>query len=462
MTLPTTHKQSIIDAVDARREPILAFFRELVRTPSETHPPGGDEGPAQAIVARRLREIGLDVDIFEPTDVPDVERHPGWWPGQDYAGRPNVVGAWRAPAPSDGSKTAGRSLILNGHIDVVPAGDRQLWSHEPYGAEEVGGRIYGRGTADQKIGIAAMIEAVAVLRELGLRPAGDVIVESVVNEELGGYNGTVATLARGYVADAAIVTEPTGFAVAGAQKGGQVYRMLVPGQAYHHAVWERGSSALDNAIMLKAAIAEWERIRQDETRDDFYYGDRARDRHPRAVHADTVWYLRAGEPDIMANPMEAELRFWVDHLPGEDREGMLQRFEAHVGAAAAAHPFLRDHPPTLERAVMRPFTGVSIPPEHEIVAALRTATGAVLGTSESDVSVVGLEAATDAMIFNLYSEVPAVIFCGGDLGVAHAPDEWVAADDVVRSTAILAVAILEFCGVASDDLSRLPVIGQGQ
>lgn len=444
MTLAPHQVAAILAAVEARRGPILDLFRELVRTPSETHPPRGDEGPAQVIVERRMREIGLDVDVFEPTEVEGVTDHPGWWPGYDYAGRPNVVGTWRSRAAGP----SGRSLILNGHIDVVPAGDRTRWTHDPYGADEVDGRIYGRGTADQKIGIAAMLEAVAVLRDLGLEPAGDVIVESVVNEELGGYNGTVATLARGYVADAAIVTEPTGFAVAGAQKGGQVYRMVVPGEAYHHAVWERGSSALDNAIELKAAIRAWEELREAETRDDFYYGDRARDLHPRAVHADTVWYLRAGDPDIMANPTEAELRFWVDHLPGEDREAMLSRFEAHVRAAAAAHPFLRDHPPLLERAVMRPFTGVAVPPDAPVIRALRSATGVVRGCPAGDVPVVGLEAATDAMIFNLYSAVPAVIWCGGDLAVAHAPDEWVLADDVVRSTAALAIAVLEFCGTA--------------
>lgn len=428
-------------AAEARRDEILDFFRSLVRIPSETHPPGGDEGPAQRVVADRMRAVGLKVDVFEPWSVPGVERHPGWWPGLVYADRPNVVGRWAADAPG-----GGRSLILNGHIDVVPAGDRALWSHDPYGAELVDGRIYGRGTADQKLGIAAMIEAVALLHSLGLRPAGDVILESVVNEELGGYNGTVACLARGYEADAAIVTEPTGFAVAGAQKGGQVYRMLVPGVAYHHAMWERGSSALDNAIVLKAALGSWERLREAETRDDYYFGERARALHPRAVHADTVWYLAAGSPEIMANPSQAELRFWVDHLPGEDREAMLGRFEAHVLAHATRDPFLRDHPPTLERAVMRPFTGVALSPESPIIAAVRAAASAATG---GEAPIVGLEAATDAMIFNLYSATHAVVFGGGSLEVAHAPDEYVMAEDVARCTTALALAILAFCGIGS-------------
>ncbi|MDQ3871432.1 MAG: M20/M25/M40 family metallo-hydrolase [Chloroflexota bacterium] len=428
----------VVSAVEERRGLILDFFRDLVRIPSETHPPGGDEGPAQGFVAERMRAIGLQPDVFEPWSVPDIEQHPGWWPGLDYSDRPNVVGVWRGSG-------SGRSLILNGHIDVVPAGDRTLWRHDPYGAEMEDGLIYGRGTADQKIGIAAMLMAVQTLSDLGLRPGGDVTVESVVNEELGGYNGTLACCAKGYRADAAIVTEATDFAVGGAQKGGQVYRMVVPGEAYHHAVWERGASALDHAILLKEALVEWERLRQDETRTDFYYGDGARALHPRAVHADTVWYLQAGDPAIMANPTSAELRFWVDHLPGEDREEMLRRFEEHVLAKAARHPYLKDHPPLLERAVMRPFTGVAVAPDAPLVRTLRAVSRAVLGR---DVPVVGLEAATDAMIFNLYSETPAVIYCGGTFSVAHAPDEHVSADDVITSTSALALAILQFCGTS--------------
>ncbi|MFO1539776.1 MAG: M20/M25/M40 family metallo-hydrolase, partial [Chloroflexota bacterium] len=209
-------------------------------------------------------------------------------------------------------------------------------------------------------------------------------------------------------------------------------------------MWERGVSALDNAIRLKEALVSWERLRAEETRDDHYFGDRARALHPRAVHADTVWHLEAGDPEIMANPTSARMSFWVDHLPGEDREAMLARFEAHVLAVAAADPWLREHPPRLERAIMRPFSGVAVAPDAPIVRSLRAAAAATLGR---DVEVVGLEGATDAMIFNLYTPVPAVVFCGGSFATAHAPDEWVEAEDVVRSTRALALAILEFCGV---------------
>jgi len=437
VTVDTGVQSRISDAVARRNDEILDLFRALVRIPSETHPPTGDEGPAQRFVADRMRAMGLDVDVFEPWSVPDVRDHPGWWPGLDYTDRPNVVGRWAGPG-------GGRSLILNGHIDVVPAGDRALWTRDPYGAELVDGKVFGRGTADQKLGIAAMLMAVACLREADLQPAGDLLLESVVNEELGGYNGTVACCAKGYRADAAVVTEASDFNVAAAAKGGQVYSLHVPGRSFHHAMWEQGASALDHAIFLKEALVSWERLRADETRADPWFGDAARALHPRPVHADTVWYLRAGDPEIMANPNEAEMRFWVDHLPGEDREQMLARFEAHVMARAAAHPFLRDAPPRLERAVMRPFTGISVPADAPIVQTLRRSALAVTGRPAD---VVGLEGATDAMIFGLYTDIPAVVFCGGSFATAHAPDEHVEAADVVRSTEALALAIVDFCGL---------------
>ena len=202
----------VTDEVDRRRDELVAFAADLIRIPSETHPPGGDEGPVQRFIEAKLRDIGLDVDVFEPWSVPGALEHPGWWPGLEYDDRPNVVGVWTGAA-------GGRSLILNGHCDVVPAGPHDLWTHDPYGGVVADGRIYGRGASDQKGGIAAMIMAVEVLRHLGLSPRGDVIVESVVNEELGGYNGTVACCAKGYLADAAIVTEPTQLEIVAATEG---------------------------------------------------------------------------------------------------------------------------------------------------------------------------------------------------------------------------------------------------
>lgn len=424
--------------VSAHEDEVVALVQQLVRIPSETHPPGGDEGDAQAFVAERMTELGLDVDVFEPWSVPGIEDHPGWWPGLDYNGRPNVVGAHKGGGQ-------GRSLILNGHVDVVPAGPADEWTSPPYAAEIRDGRIYGRGAVDMKGGLGSILAAMRCLLESGWRPAGDVILESVVNEELGGYNGTLACCVRGYSADAAIIAECTDFQVTTATKGGQVYRAVIPGLPVHSCFWWKGISAFDLAIKFKQALHEFEEQRARETRDNPHFSDPVL--HPKAAWADNIWFARAGSPDIMAHPAEAELHFWVEHLPGEDRDALLERFERYVADFCARDPFLREHPIRLERALMRPFTGIGVDLDHDVFDLLRGVHAAVRGTEPI---VTGFPAASDAMIFNLWSDTPAVNFGGGDAveGHAHAPDEHIAIKDVLDTTAALAIAIGTWCGRA--------------
>ena len=434
MTLPDSVVDAVVGAVEERRDEVVQLCADLVRIPSETHPPGGDEGPVQRHVQSVFTDLGLDIDVFEPWSVSGIQDHPGWWPGLEYDDRPNVVATW---AGSGG----GRSLILNGHCDVVPAGPHELWEHPPYAGVISDGKLHGRGSADQKAGIAAMTMAVAVLRRLGLTPRGDVILQSVVNEELGGYNGTLACCEKGYRADAAIITEPTDINVAPAAKGGQTYEATVPGRNAHHAWWWEGKSAFEGAIALKRALESWEDLREVELADAPLFSDKTR--YPKPALADTIWHVQAGDPEIMASPSGATLAFWVDVLPGEDREEMLRRFEDHVHEHMAGDPFYREYPVTLRRALMRPFTGVSVPLEHPVVGALQTAHTAAL---DREPGVIAMNGATDAMIFNLYSDTPAVVYGPGNGQVAHSPNEYVEIEELISATKTLALTVLEFCG----------------
>ncbi len=434
----STARRRVLAALDELDADLVDLTRAMVRIPTETHPPHGDEGRGQTHLAGYLAErFSWATDCFLPTDVPGIAQHPGWWPGLDYRDRPNLV-ARRSGVGG------GRSLILNGHIDVVPAGPRERWTYEPYGAELAGGRIYGRGAVDMKGGIAAMIYAARAVEHAGLRLRGDVIVESVVNEELGGYNGTLACCLRGYQADAAIVTEGTLCQIMPAHKGGQVLRLRVPGRSAHSNVWWRGVSALDKAILLKGALADFQRERAAETRDNPYFADRAR--FPVSALVDTVWSLSAGDPEVMSPPAEATLDFWCDALPGEDLDTVVDRLEAQVQALCDADPFLRDHRPVLERrAVMRPFYPTEVPPEHPIIATLADSCRRVTGAVPA---VFGAPFACDAMMFNLHSPTPALIFGPGDVGIAHSPDEYIEVEQLRCAARILACTLLDWCGVA--------------
>ena len=426
--------ERILQHVQEKMDTIIKFLQDMVRIPSETHPPSGDEGPVQEFIVKKLSAMKLDVDVFEPWDIPGIENHPGWWPGLDYHNRPNVVASYHGVGE-------GRSLILNGHADVVPAGPPELWQHDPYGGEIDQGKLYGRGSVDMKCGIAAMIMALDCLFEEGFKPLGDVCIQSVVNEEMGGYNGTLACCVKGYQADAAIITEPTNFHVSPATKGGQTYKAIIPGRSAHVGAWWLGVSALEKAMRVKEALHSWEELRSEETRNNPYFNDPLL--HPKSAWSDMVWYLKAGDPNIMASPDEAEMHFWVDVLPGDDREEVLSRFERYVSNAVSLDPYLRNNPPKLERAIMRPFAGVGIDLDHPIIPTINRATEIVLGTVPS---VSGINSACDAMIFNLYSNTPAVVYGCGDLSLAHSPDEYVEVEDVVHMVKALALTIMDFCG----------------
>jgi acetylornithine deacetylase len=204
----------------------IAALADFVRIPSLT----GEEGAGQEHVAALLRGLGAEVDCTEPdidamfAAFPDIAQYPTHWqhdlilpyeelptsaalresglaPVLDYRGRPNVVGVLKGSG-------GGRSLILNGHVDTVTIEPREAWTRDPFGAEMDGGMMYGRGASDMKGGLMAAILAVAYLREAGVALRGDVIIQSVVNEDHAG-NGTLDLVRRGITADAAIVLEPT-------------------------------------------------------------------------------------------------------------------------------------------------------------------------------------------------------------------------------------------------------------
>ena len=192
--------------IEANADELVELIRSLVRfdTTSVDLSPGSvhttnEEAELQAFVGERLRRIGAEVDQWEP-DAAEFADHPMMPRWHHWHGRPLTVGTVRGAG-------GGRSLVINGHIDVVDAGDRSRWSSSPFEADVRDGRIYGRGAVDMKGGIGARSSALEALAA-AVRPAGDVVFETVPDEETCAM-GTVAAIARGYRADAGLVPEPT-------------------------------------------------------------------------------------------------------------------------------------------------------------------------------------------------------------------------------------------------------------
>ncbi len=426
-------RRLVLDRVTRRQEDIVAFLQKMVRIPSVSHPPGGDEGPVQRFIEQHLKGMGLEVDVFLPTDIAGIESHEGWWPGLDYTDRPNVVGVLRGHG-------GGPTLILNGHCDVVSEGPRELWRDDPYGGLVKSGRVYGRGAVDMKGGLAAMIMAVSCIQDCGVRLKGDVILESAVNEELGGFNGTLACILRGYEGGGAIVTEPTDLKIEPASKGVQAYRIVIPGKGAHTGFWWEGVSALDNAIYIKKAIEDFAALRYRQTRSIALYDDPVL--YPIPAVTDCVYAFRAGQSDLMSVPAEAELELMIDILPGEDLAQVTSAFEKFILDASRAHGFLGDNPVRIERVDMRPIYPTKMPDGHALITCVSENAREVLNAAPR---ICGFEAACDAMMFNLYSSTPAMVFGPGQLGLAHRPDEYMDIAQLVDATKIIALTILDFC-----------------
>jgi len=417
--------------IDAGWDAELAFLRDLVAIPSTLH----REAAAQARVMDELRALGLEPEA-QTIDHAAIRGLPGYsavdW---GYEERPNVSATWRGHGGGPG---AGRSLILNGHIDVVPVTPERLWTHDPWGAEIVGGRLYGRGAADMKSGIAAMVHAVAAIRRAGIALEGDVTLQTVIEEECTG-NGTLAALAAaraaGVKADAAIIPEPFNQTVLAAQIGVLWARITVVGAGAHVLGADRAVNAIDKAAVLMEGIKAMEAEANAAARPGAY----ADVPHPLNYN---VGVVRGGDwPSSVPSECVMDVRFSA--YPGADLDAAQRRFADGVAALAAGDPWLKDHPPSVAFYGFK-AEGCEVDEGAGIVDGLRRAHRQVMGAeAERYVST----ATTDVRFFSLYHGIPAT--CYGPVGGAlHAPDEWVDLASVRDVTRVLALATLGWCGVA--------------
>ena len=393
--------------LEEHREELVDLVRALVAIRSENRPPHGDERACQEYVAGYLRALGLTTDVFTPDEVDGAAQHPAWWPGRDYEGRPNVVA--RLTGQGGGG---GRSLIFSGHVDVVPAlgdGEHGFWD-----GDVTDGRLYGRGSLDMKGGVACYLHALRCLRECEVELAGDVIVETVVDEEFGGANGTLACRLRGYNADGAVLPEPTGLAVCHATRGGIQYRL--------HARGSTAGMAFDGGIppsplvAVAKAAAGLARAEQERPVPIYQYLLKSGEELP--------WGTGEGIPP------EGALEFWAEIAPGTTRDDLEHELRAAVGTSPAGVEVEWE-----QRTRFLPAT--SIDPETPIVEAMRR----VMGIATPSVAPF----ACDAFMFNEFSST-AVVVCGPGGGNAHAPDEYALVDDLHTLASAYVQLVLDWCG----------------
>ncbi|MFZ4758139.1 MAG: ArgE/DapE family deacylase [Burkholderiaceae bacterium] len=410
-------------ATAALRGETVRMLSELVALPSLL----GDEAGAQAWMADTLGTMGLRVDRFD-IDEARLRTHPGWSPSLvSYDGRPNVVGV-HTPR-----EATGRSLILNGHIDVVPVGNASMWTTPPFAPRIDGDRLYGRGAADMKAGIVAYLNAFRALNSLGLQPAAPVFLQSVIEEECTG-NGALACLVQGYHADAAVIPEP-GNAIMVGQLGVMWLSLEVTGVPVHAMVAHTGTNAIDAARNLFAELKLLEREWNEPARRHALW---CAHEHPINFN---LGRLVGGEwPSSVATTCRADLR--LSFYPDMTREQVKAAVEARL---AEAHAAMAGREGIRYTVTYRGFQSEgcvldrAAPLVTELAAVHREVTG-------SEVALTVSTGTTDARSFNLYGPIPAT--CYGPQGAdIHGIDEWVSIDSTMQVTEVLARFVARWCGV---------------
>jgi acetylornithine deacetylase/succinyl-diaminopimelate desuccinylase family protein len=423
--------------IEKDRDWVVKLTQEMVRIPSVNPKFLVDaainrEADVQALLESILKEAGF------------VTRQ---WDA--LPGRPNLIG--------DKAGEEARSLILCGHVDVVPVGEISRWTVEPFGGDIKDGKLYGRGAVDMKSGVAACVAAARAIHRCGIDLTGRLSMHSVVDEEAGGF-GAIDIVRRGLLASAAIIAEPSWGDVQPAEGGLEWARVTIRGRTAHSA-WRYNEIYPQrqdpgrfepgvNAIELAARFVEALRV---------YESGRTRAQShpllPPGMNTINVGVIRGGAglgddglPIVMTNPaiipdtvaIDLDMKF----LPSENSADYRRDFESFVHHFAQTDAWLRDHPPT----ILWELGGLHFPPlntplDHPLVTSLvkrKTETGKAP-------AVRGMIAVTDAAHY-AGAGVPGVIF--GAIGEGfHGDDEYVDVASVVETTKVLAATILDYCGV---------------
>ena len=416
-------EQRVLAAVEAEFEPTIARIQAAVQRPSIT----GQEGLVQDLMAEMLRAAGMTVDVWEPQHA-DFREYPEYIAEEPpFVGRPNVVGILKGAG-------GGRSIAINGHIDVVPVGDEGAWTYPPFSATRANGRIYGRGSTDMKGGLIAGIGAIRAIQAAGVRLKGDVMVQSVIGEESGGV-GTLAVVLRGHIADGVLIAEPTQLNISPAGGGCLMFRITVHGRSAHAALRYEGESALEHWYPLHAALLALEAERNRTLYHPLY------EHLPNKVPFN-VGRLEAGNwPSSVPETLVAEGRFGV--LPGEEMNDVRAGFERALAAAAQADPWLREHPPELEWYGAQ-FGTAEIAADHPLV---RTLYDAFVDAAGREPGVEGVAWGSDMRFFTEIARVPAVLFGPGNVALAHYTDEFVPEEEIRQAMRVDALTILRWCGI---------------
>ncbi|MGM0365534.1 MAG: M20 family metallopeptidase [Actinomycetota bacterium] len=412
---------------------IIKLASELVKIPSENIAPDGFEKKAQEFLYDRLKHIkNVDLDLFTPLEVKGITEHPAYFKGRNYKDRPNLVGKLKGEG-------GGKSIIFSSHMDTVTRNPLPWEKGDPFSGKIEEGNLYGRGSFDMKGALASTFMVMNIISDLGIQLNGDLIVESVVDEENGGSNGTLASRIRGYNADMAIIPEPSMLSICPACKGGKAYKVITEGKAGTGYGGEQIINPAYGLGSLMRSISDYsDDINSNTNPSGHFYQNEEK---PREVILDKVQIGDLSPGGNITIPDQAWFSIFIQSLPGYSQEDLDTEFTNHILKVARENKKVFAKEPQVQ-SITRYLWPFETDPKHPGIALLENA---FKGLYNKDAVVEGAKFACDGFIFHKYFNIPTIIF-GPRGGNAHAQDEFVRIDDLLLLTKIFLFLVLKWCG----------------
>ncbi|MEH7332253.1 peptidase [Neobacillus drentensis] len=387
----------------------------------------GNESGTQAIVIEKCRQLGLTLDIWE-IDGDELKKHPAYCCDREsFDGNPNLVAVLKGSG-------GGKSIILNGHIDVVPVGNVNNWKQDPFSGTIECGKLYGRGATDMKGGNVALIMAIESLIANGIKLKGDVIFQSVIEEESGGA-GTLAAVLRGYQADGAIIPEPTNMKIFPKQQGSMWFRITVKGRAAHGGTRYEGVSAIEKSLIVIQRLQQLEKDRNARISDPLF------EKIPIPIPIN-IGKIKSGEwPSSVPDTAIIEGRMGVS--PEETIQAAQLEMETCLQEINEKDEWFSENPLQIEWFGGRWLPG-SLESEHPLIKEL---TKSFIEVKGNQPSIEASPWGTDGGILSNVGNTPVVVFGPGITETAHDANEHINLEDLFAASEIIAFTLLEWCEV---------------
>jgi len=429
-------KDKIAEYVEKNQKWLIDTLFDIVGADTINHPPYGNENNGQLIIEKIFSEMGLEIDRFSPDTVADFKESEAYLKGRDYTNRDNLVGFI-----GDGEK---KTIIFNGHIDVVPSDVFDWKVTEPFKPKVVDGKIYGLGSLDMKGGIVASVFALKTIIDLGIPIRGKVILESVVDEEFGGANGALACAFKGYTGDFAIIPEPSYMMIDVTNLSSKVYDIIITGSTRANYLFKKSGKM--NAILLMSKL-----ICALQDYEDHLNSFKGKYEIYRDIEKPINFMLssiKAGEigiDKINCFPAECRAVVYLLNYPEKDSKTFNKELFNFLNNYKEIRENLEDGTIVFSeenhRLIEGGNTDIKLKKNKVFIDSI-IENGKNITNRKLKISAATF--GTDFFSFSNYGNTPVVVFGPGGDNV-HAPDEYVILQDLLDLSKIFASLIYDFC-----------------